>query len=203
MRAMEILLEGPDEILTSFFNLTNFDGKFRSDKQKNFLLSKCNAGKGVYKRTQSFSFGPNNGASGSVTWTVFCDDVGVQKITKYTGKTGEQVHWERTPEQAAKKAATGKLRQEEIVRQYTDTLGEYQKDLEKAEQAVKLANVELNQWKTASKGLPAMGFDENEIADMQKVKLDKITNAQNLVIGIKEQIAKVEQTIKDAQAKLE
>lgn len=180
----ELLLEATSaDILKSFFILTKTDGKFKSDKQKNFLLSQCNAGDGIFKLVQNLKFGPNNGASASVEWTVICDDEGVTKILKKPGTKSEEVYWDRTPEQMAKQAGRQSVRGQEMVSQLTELIRGSEEKLRTAEEEYKELVEYYEDWVEHVKPkLIATGGDFIEIADhFATIREKEISGALGLV----------------------
>lgn len=87
-------------MLKSIFGLTKTNqGKFKSDKQKAFMLAKAIGY--VYQERQVLQFG--EATSAFVEWTVVLSDHGVERIVKTTSKA-QIVWWENTPEHLAKVA---------------------------------------------------------------------------------------------------
>jgi len=203
MRAKEFLAESSEDILKSFFGLTKSDGEFKSEKQKNYLLSQCNAGDGTFRLTQNLKFGPNGGASAIIHWAVMCDGKSVTKITKSTGTKGEAVYWERTPEQMAKQSAKARLHQEEVIRQYGDDRSRYLSQQEEAERTVSELRRTYDAWLSSPlrAKLRDSGFDD-VMHDKDAEHLDKIQSAETLVVHCTELVARCDDTISAAKSEL-
>ena len=198
MRIGEILFEDQEDILKSFFSLTKSGGKFKSDKQRNFLLSKCNDGHGVFRLVQNLRFGEHGGASAKVDWAVYCDNEGVTKITKSTPARGESVYWERTQEYLdkaeAKKQSTYRAiiaDHEERIR-YTENndLADLYAELRDAEDTIAKLNDPKNKEKFIEMGL----FDE--ISEKYSNRISTTKQRINLVLSDIERMRKEQEECK-------
>ncbi len=81
----------------TFAGLINYNnGMFKSDKQRDFLLSRCDGN--IYRVSQTFKFGEYDNSTSrntrSVSRTYHCDDKGIYKVVKTTSK-GDTVVFER------------------------------------------------------------------------------------------------------------
>lgn len=82
-------------MLNSFFSIAKNGGYFVSEKQANFLLSKCEDG--VYIHSQTYSFGNSSTSNHVISYVVKCNSKGITKIEKHSQKTGKvTVTFERT-----------------------------------------------------------------------------------------------------------
>ena len=141
-----------EEIGMSLFGLAkSSDGKFKSEKQASFLLSKMeSSGDGkwhLFYKHIPISYGKSDRANPSVSWHFILDKEGVLKIIKGTLAKGESVYWERTEQYMAANAS----RKEKEIKQNEEWLAELTMRIEKIDS-------ELN-------GISAMGEEARAAID--------------------------------------
>lgn len=105
-----------NNILVSMLGLVNNNGgKFKSEAQAKFLLSRCDGG--VFSINERYAFGERGGCVRVVSYDVYCDAEGITKVLKngeqVFPKTAEQlVKEEKRNARAEKKAADRKAASE-------------------------------------------------------------------------------------------
>lgn len=195
----EVLLEADrsDYLIKSFQILTGGgnQGKFKSEKQAKFLLSKCEQrsdGKYYFELRDRLRFGEFGGASAIVNWVIICDDQGVEEILKSTGaKPTPITTFKRGSKESLEKDATKKRQREEgIQERIADLRAELQTkqhEIDEANNYYKDFNEKLKI--AISKGMDRELFDS--VAKDQLEKRDKAIKLANYSIDIiKQELAK-------------
>jgi hypothetical protein len=101
-----LLSESDDKLAISLQSLAKHNGgKFKSDKQRDFILSqssKINDNEWEYVSVSSYNV--SSESNKTMTWRNYftLDDIGVKKITKWSEKKGDTTQWERNAESEAK-----------------------------------------------------------------------------------------------------
>jgi hypothetical protein len=170
-----------EDLSKSLFGLIKSnDGKFKSEKQANFFLSKTKDTENILHYTQRLSFGTSAKANASVQWTFELDKVGITKVTKSTKVGGISIYWERTEKHilANKSEKIKKLKSQiemfkEVVKSETDKLVQVSSELDKTKQdsdeQIKLLTQYLSPAQLKSfkddfiKKIDAMQYSYNEI----------------------------------------
>lgn len=194
----QLILESTGmDLMKSFFSLCKTDGKFKSEKQKQFLLSKCNYGENTFKVIDTLKFGEHGGASASVTWIVIMDQDGVVKITKETKTKGIQIYWERTAEFFDKQAKRADIRKQEHIKQLESDIKMYNDDIIEAKKKYDETNNEYKKWVAEMKPklVDAIGLEyanEVEHNHYKNLKIDdqlnRIQTISQLVVDLKDKL---------------
>ena len=130
-----------EDVLKSLLGLVkNNDGKFKSEKQANFLMSKTE--NGVFTTTTvPVSYGSSNRANPTVTWDIYLDNGGVKKVTKSTVAKGASVYWERSEEYI-------NANKEKLDRKKESNASEWRKEIQVGQKIVADTDAEIEQIKT-------------------------------------------------------
>lgn len=131
-----------EDLSKSLFGLIKSnDGKFKSEKQANFFLSRTKDTENILHYTQRLSFGTSAKANPSVQWTFELDKVGITKVTKSTKVGGTSIYWERTEKHSLanksekiKKLTSYIENYKEAVKSETDNLVKVSNELDKTKQ---------------------------------------------------------------------
>jgi hypothetical protein len=126
----ELLYESDDSLAISLQSLAKYNGgKFKSDKQRNFILNKTEKiGENEWEYVSNNSY--SVGERARMTWRNYfiLDSLGVKKIIKYTEKGGDTVQWERNAESEEKslKLHNWKERINSIKKEIDEKVTEYE-----------------------------------------------------------------------------
>lgn len=126
----ELLYESDDNLAISLQSLAKYNGgKFKSDKQRNFILNKTEKiGENEWEYVSSNSY--SVGERARMTWRNYfiLDSLGVKKIIKHTEKGGDTVQWERNAESEEKslKLQNWKERINSIKKEIDEKVTEYE-----------------------------------------------------------------------------
>lgn len=118
------------ELDISFASLVKSNnGKFKSDAQAKFLLSKCDGNEYI--------------SGGSVYGNTFqliyhCDNQGITKVEKYTKATGSKIQWER------KEAGTLSVQDEKELKRLNKLLKQTEKSIADRESSMKAGTYHAN-----------------------------------------------------------
>lgn len=144
----EVLNESDDNLAISLQSLAKYNGgKFKSDKQRNFILNKTekiSENEWEYVSSNSYSVGER----ARISWRNYfiLDSLGVKKILKHTEKGGITVQWERNAESEAKsiKLQNWKDRLNSIKKEIDEKVTEYENKKNELYAVVSDKNSKLN-----------------------------------------------------------
>jgi hypothetical protein len=91
--------ENFNDLLVTLFSLIKYNnGEFKSEKQKNYILSKGNAEGNSLTQITNVSFGKSTAKNHSIAYEFFFDDIGFTKVLKQISGSGKkaEVYWEKS-----------------------------------------------------------------------------------------------------------